>query len=492
MEKKSLIVLIFLTLILLSNQIKAFDFCENGTVGADKIEINDVSDNEKDNTAQWKWHAQDNIEIEVKVANNEDTEKDYVVELTFTDEDGEEIELTGEYLKQDVTIDSEDKETVTFEFELNEDLAAGEYKLQIKAYEDNRETKICVEQTKTIDIVVIEVCDERINESKLEITSITDKNLDNSVDWEWKPQDDIKLEINVENKDYDEESYILELILVNADDEQEYPTETRIKKEITLEEDEEEKVTIEFQIKSNIEEGNYWFYVKVYQEDDEDICTSLRAEKTSNVKKIKIEKSDHSIKITKAQGPTNLTIGDEITYIVTVANLGNKDEPKVKVMLYNYLLGVNVAKEIEDLKSGEEENVTLSFTLSENASDTTKKITFQTEYDYDETKDYYQSTSQDSEDLIFYINLPSNPQSNVIRENKTNTTEVIKNTTNITNKTPVTISNKTAIKSSSYKIIYYILILIVLIIIAVVVIAIFQHKKKRQQISSGTYGMRFE
>ena len=124
-------------------------FCKYGEKGGN-LSIEDINlDN--DDGADDTWSLLDEITVDVKIRNNgDDRIKDILVELalfdssgknvadelTFIDDDGEEIDLGN--------LDDGKKETVTFTFKVPADFDDGNYKLAFKAYsEDLKETEEC-------------------------------------------------------------------------------------------------------------------------------------------------------------------------------------------------------------------------------------------------------------------------------------------------------------------------------------------------------------
>jgi hypothetical protein len=122
------------------------DFCSDGEINASKVGITDINDN-SDVSDEWSWKPLDDIEIEVEIENNVGDDEDFVVELALYDtEDHEYVELDGDdTLQQDISIDEDDSDKVTFNFQLPAEVedSNGRYVLYIKAYVDGDEDRYC-------------------------------------------------------------------------------------------------------------------------------------------------------------------------------------------------------------------------------------------------------------------------------------------------------------------------------------------------------------
>jgi len=137
----------------------AYEFCNwNGSRGFENgtdLEIRAVSDNKVDNEKEWAWRPLDNVEVEVKVKNSGDNDEDYVVEIVFLDGslNTADIAKDEDDLTEDISIDSGDSETVTFNFTITGDVDSGSYDMYVKVYQDGDEKIQCVSRdSRTGDI----------------------------------------------------------------------------------------------------------------------------------------------------------------------------------------------------------------------------------------------------------------------------------------------------------------------------------------------------
>ena len=137
-------------------------FCSAGETQVSNLTIDEVSwDNNGNGGDEDNWELLDEIEVEVKVANdNQDRDVDAVVELGLFDSSGKNLadDLTftedsdGDDEQIDVTINNDDKETVKWVFKIPADFNTGDYRLAVKVYNDDRgESRDCKDSASEFD-----------------------------------------------------------------------------------------------------------------------------------------------------------------------------------------------------------------------------------------------------------------------------------------------------------------------------------------------------
>jgi len=89
MKRATAYLTLIFTLLILISQVNAFKFCDNGENGENKLRIISVDDMEKQNPLEWSWQNSEEIEIEVRVQNKEESRKEYKIELIFIQNDEE-------------------------------------------------------------------------------------------------------------------------------------------------------------------------------------------------------------------------------------------------------------------------------------------------------------------------------------------------------------------------------------------------------------------
>lgn len=222
----------------------------------DVVSVNDNSDVDDD----WEWKPYQDAEVSVKIKNNLDDDEEFVVSLIFVDNNGDIVELASDEddLEDDVSIDEGDKETITFNFEIDGDVDEGQYTMYVKVYKDGGEDEDCITYTyqddsdldnikiekKTRDVVVDKVEGPQTAKAGQSITFEVDLINIGSKDEE-------KVKIVVYNKD---------LGILNT-------------KEIdNLDEGDEDSTTIIVNIPEDANEGDYTLSFSTefdYDEDDE-------------------------------------------------------------------------------------------------------------------------------------------------------------------------------------------------------------------------------
>lgn len=125
-------------------------FCSNGKQGV--LKISDFSVDNFGSGDDEEWDPLDKLEITVEVENTHNTEsvRDVVVEMKILDDSGNDV--TNDFDVADEKIDlgrirDDDSETVTFEIkELPADVDEGNYRIYVKAYDENDEDNQCVDE----------------------------------------------------------------------------------------------------------------------------------------------------------------------------------------------------------------------------------------------------------------------------------------------------------------------------------------------------------
>lgn len=404
--KKGFTFIFTLLILATAMQVSAYEFCEDGEVGEDNLRIISIDDMLADNSQEWQWKANQEIELEIRVENREDENNDYIVEIVFV-EDGDEVEITSDSLIEEFSLDSEERKSVSIEFEIDEDFDLGEYELYIKFYKENEEDSECVENNEeTIETTEVNLCSNgNVDEDDLEIERIEDKDKEESGDWEWTPGDEISIEVEIANNGYTSRDFIVELIMLDEDgDKVDFAKDSDdIEEEVSIDENEDEKVFMNFDLSGTVKEGDYELYAIVYDDSDEDICTSLMAERKNNAVSIEVNRVENNVIITNVSGPKDLSAGEDVRYTVIISNTGNEDEEKVNAIAYNKVLGLEERIEINSLDSGEEKEVTFSFTVPNETKNERIKIIFSTEFEYDSRLDIYRKSSDEDDDINYYV-----------------------------------------------------------------------------------------
>lgn len=120
------------------NQILAA-ICPSG-INSSEISIGEIEDKTLDNQDEWEWEPLNNIEIRVNDVENRDANKDhdYEVSLLFYKSDGTKVsadkiaENEDDLVQDSVSIDSEDTQDATFNFQVSGQANDGTYNAYVK------------------------------------------------------------------------------------------------------------------------------------------------------------------------------------------------------------------------------------------------------------------------------------------------------------------------------------------------------------------------
>ncbi|HLD54884.1 MAG TPA: hypothetical protein VJB35_01360 [Candidatus Nanoarchaeia archaeon] len=256
-------------------------------------------------------------------------------------------------------------------------------------------------------VVAFDPCEgiTHVGGNELRIYNISDLLVENDVKWDWNNQLNVGVNVHVENKNFSNENFVLELIFINkSGDAVDFSKNSDdLIKSIHLKQNISEDIAFDFSLSESIRLGSYELYAKLYS-DSETACTYLRAESWVNLTKVIIDRLDHDIILKKVIGPKdNVVNGTNVSFLIHVFNFGKFDEPKVKLRAYNSNLGLNKEFIIENLSMFETRKVHFWFLISADKLNETRKITFSTEFNYDEDKSYYKKESNLFDDKVFVI-----------------------------------------------------------------------------------------
>ena len=256
-------------------------------------------------------------------------------------------------------------------------------------------------------VVAFDPCEgiTHVGGNELRIYNITDLLVENDVKWDWNNQLNVGVNVHIENKNFSNENFVLELIFINksgdAVDFSKNPDD--LIKSIHLKQNISEDIAFDFSLSESIHLGSYELYAKLYS-DSETACTYLRAESWVNLTKVIIDRLDHDVLLKKVIGPKDDVVnGTNVSFLIHVFNFGKFDEPKVKLRAYNSNLGLNKEFIIENLSVFETRKVHFWFPAFVDKLNETRKITFSTEFNYDEDKSYYKKESNLIDDRVFVI-----------------------------------------------------------------------------------------
>ncbi|MCX8159024.1 MAG: putative S-layer protein [Candidatus Pacearchaeota archaeon] len=242
------------------------------------------------------------------------------------------------------------------------------------------------------------------NASSITIDEIDDVSSGTEDDWEWKPLDKIKIEVEIENQLDEEEDFVIVLGIYDTQKKKfvEIDDEEYLEEEISLEESGEKdsgKVTFEFEVPTEMEKSSerYVLFVKAYVDGKESsICNSGAGNKfDSSVNQyIKINKKKHDVIIRDISAPSVAVAGETITITGKAYNIGSNDEDEVKISLKNTKLGISGESSSFELEAGDSESFEITFTIPSNAESGTYTFSLDSHFYYDDKKETYRETSE--------------------------------------------------------------------------------------------------
>ena len=282
-----------------------------------------------------------------------------------------------------------------------------------------------------------ELCDDPVDTDELDIIDIIDIEQEYIENWEWAPNEEVTIEIEVKNANFTERDFQVELFFLDENNEikENFTTSSEnLIQTISLDEGERGILNFTFKLDEPEEGEAYYLYAKFYDDNNETICTSLKAKSESEEATITIEEESKIIFVRAVSGPTEIIAGSKVEYTVEVINLGNVKESKVLVVFYNADLKIRETREITDLEIEKSQNVTFNFTLPQNTSAQSQKFSFSAEYDYNEENGNYYEFSEKSKIFSVQINA-STSQATETNQTENQITELIPNQTTQTNQT---------------------------------------------------------
>lgn len=251
------------------------------------------------------------------------------------------------------------------------------------------------------------------NIGKLEITELEDNEVDNVDAWEWHPFDDVSFDVEVYNGFVDKERVKIEYELHDSNGKKVDFNEESNEQSISINDGDYEKVTFALKVPTDIDDGDYNLFIKAYLKSDEsegcvDKSSDTSVFEQTYYQRISVDREEDRAVIIdkeKLEIPSIVTCGDIVSLSPKIYNIGIEDEDRVKVVLYNKELGVDLDEVINNLDTGESATVDFSFKVPENVQAKTYIFNLVTNYEYDEDDDEYDSNSKSDleEDFDFAL-----------------------------------------------------------------------------------------
>jgi hypothetical protein len=170
--------------------------------------------------------------------------------------------------------------------------------------------------------------------TNLSISSVDITNNGEGDDTTWKPLDEIKIEVTVDNNNDDESDKIDTIVkigLYNPDGKEKLSLDKLKFGKISGGNDKTMSVTFTVPSDLGIDESDYQLDVKAYQNSkEEEICTS----DTTDISVDREDNEDRYVILNDIiVDPTSASCGNDITLTANAVNIGSDDQDKVKVTL---------------------------------------------------------------------------------------------------------------------------------------------------------------
>jgi hypothetical protein len=247
-----------------------------------------------------------------------------------------------------------------------------------------------------VNVAALDFCDPGENGTDLEIKNIDIDNKDGDDD-EWTLLNEIMIEVEIE-KDGDENIDDVMVELGFFDESEENVADdldffTRDEEEADLgkiRDGDEETAIFHFKIPADIEAGDYELRIKAYSDDlgEENLCTETSDDFSDDTfESIEILQEEDEGKFIAFDeiilSPEQPLCGETVRLQVDVVNIGDEDQDQIKVNLEIKELEISESVEIrEEVDEGEDEEVTITFILPDDAEGNTYDLELSAEYDY--------------------------------------------------------------------------------------------------------------
>ncbi len=325
--------------------------------------------------------SQNSTTFKVKNTGNEPLVLSLSVD-TLEYKSGKEIDFT---LNQtSLSINTGQEQEVEVSAEIPSDLDIGEYttKIHASSIKSSAEADLKVSRT---------YCKYGRVGSDIEIVSIKDRS--SGDDWEWRPLDDVEIEVKVENNGDDNEDITVDIDLYDPENNDVIDFEDGDNEDtISIDEDDSEIFKFNVKIPSDIEERNYRLYVKAYIDGDEDVqCTDV--ENSDDYVEVDVNKESREVIIDDVVVPISAECKETAEIYAKVYNIGSKDEDRVKVTVYNKELGIDQESSSFELDEGDSKKVYFDLHVPEDAEEKTYSLELKAFYYYKDSNEEYREES---------------------------------------------------------------------------------------------------
>ena len=247
----------------------------------------------------------------------------------------------------------------------------------------------------------------------LEISDFDINNNGEGSDDEWQYLDQIEIEVEIENTNNDDDVEDVEVMIVIFDDKIEdsgsdVTNDFDISDEILtgigrLRDGDQETVTFTIdEVPADLEDGTYYMYIMVYEDGNEDEQCISEIDSTDYYFQFTVESVDYdeSIVVRGAELETQInTYCDHknLEISIPIYNLGEDEEEKILVNLYNSELGIDKYATIDDLDNGDKEVLTFFVDIPSELTKERYDLDIIVSFDWDDEEDDNDPLSYDEE-----------------------------------------------------------------------------------------------
>jgi hypothetical protein len=227
-------------------------------------------------------------------------------------------------------------------------------------------------------------CEEGEMGSDVDIISVEDETSGNG-NFDWELLEDVELEIEVANNGDDDEDVTVQILIydTSSGDELYEDEQTAL-----IDEDDEETFTFNFVLPADTPD-NARLYVKAFYDGDEDEqCTNHWG--SSKFEPISIEdREEFDIGLTDIELESTMLCGSTENVKVEVHNIGEEDQDRVLVSIFNSELGIDEEILVSNLDSGDSDEIDFQISIPQGADEKLYQLEFEARHDYNRRNDNY-------------------------------------------------------------------------------------------------------
>ncbi len=282
-------------------------------------------------------------------------------------------------------------EKISLTIETSSSTRAEMYTLKIKAVGKNETTQTTKESEKNFDIFY-QYCSVR-EKGNISLQNIV--NEEDIKDEEFGPLDSFEIDVRVRNDGREKRYAVVEAVLLYDNNEIE---ETEVREEVKISDYDSEEISLTMKIPPDVEEGYYYLYVKVYDEDNRDNCEQRQI-------RFRINKESYlAIPYSIAIEPTKVNCSQLFKITGRVANIGSHDEDKIRIV-YEDDFGNSNSKVFNDIDEGSLSSLfSFQSEVPADAEEGSHTITLHIYYDYDDVNGYYEK----DDEYEYYLTVEGN------------------------------------------------------------------------------------